>query len=66
MSRHLARGFAAASLVLLSWSAQAEPGRDHPALPRYPGATMEHYDFKEFEESQLILSQPREIGRAHV
>lgn len=39
-----------------------EPGRDHPAVPRYPGAEMRHYDYKEFEESQLILSQPRLVA----
>ncbi len=66
MSMTLPRGLAAGSLLslflLAPLAASAEPGSDHPALPRYPGAKMEHYDFKEFEESQLILSQPRLVG----
>jgi OOP family OmpA-OmpF porin len=36
----------------------SEPGPDHPAVARYPGARMRHFDYKEFEESQLVLSKP--------
>jgi OmpA-OmpF porin, OOP family len=35
-----------------------EPGRDHPAIDRYPGAVIENYDFKEYEVGQLVLSKP--------
>jgi OmpA-OmpF porin, OOP family len=36
----------------------AEPGEDHPAVARFPGSTMDGYDFKEYEEFRLILSKP--------
>lgn len=38
--------------------AWAEPGEDHPEVARYPGTTIRHYDYKEYEEFQLILSKP--------
>lgn len=44
---------------LWAGTAQAEPGVDHPEVARFPGATMEHYDFKEYEEFQLILAKPQ-------
>ena len=40
--------------------AQAEEGQDHPMVNRYPGTTIDHYDYKEFEEAQLLLSKPYE------
>lgn len=38
----------------------AEDGQDHPMVSRYPGTTISQYDFKEFEEAQLLLSKPYE------
>ncbi len=42
--------------------AQAQSARDeahdHPAVSRYPDARIAHYDFKEYEEGQLMLSKP--------
>jgi outer membrane protein OmpA-like peptidoglycan-associated protein len=35
-----------------------EPGHDHAAVSRYPGAVIKDYDYKEYEEAQLILSKP--------
>ncbi len=44
---------------LLATPARAyEPGVDHPAVARYPGAEMGRYDFKEYEQARLILSRP--------
>ena len=40
--------------------ALAEEGQDHPMVNRYPGTTIDHYDYKEFEEAQLLLSKPYE------
>ncbi len=42
--------------------AHAERGADHPEVSRYPGAVIEGYDFKEYEEAQLILSRPINRG----
>ena len=39
---------------------------DHPALPRYPGAVIAGYDFKQFEQGQLILSKPRKSANGYV
>lgn len=54
--------------TLLSWGAARadEPGPDHPAVSRYPGAVMAHRDFKEYEQAQLILSKPYKKGNALV
>ncbi|GAA5175209.1 OmpA family protein [Niveibacterium umoris] len=41
-------------------------GPDHPEVPPYPGAKMDHYDFKEYEEFQLILSKPYLRGSEYV
>ena len=40
----------------------AEDGKDHPLVNRYPGTTISNYDYKEFEEAQLLLSKPYEKG----
>ncbi len=48
--------------LLLHTTAAAEPGKDHPALPRFPGAVLEHYQNKAFEEAQLVLSKPEIVG----
>lgn len=56
--RALALAVCLASL-LPTGHATNEPGADHPALSRYPGAVIEHHDFKEFEQAQLILSKPQ-------
>lgn len=50
-------GLALAALLAMA-PAQAEPGADHPELARYPDAVIDSYDFKEYEEFQLILSKP--------
>jgi OOP family OmpA-OmpF porin len=41
-------------------------GTDHPAVARYPGAVIDHYDFKEFEQAQLLLSKPVKRGNDFV
>ena len=58
-----ARTAAVMALIVASAApaaAAAENGKDHPLIPRYPGAEIRGYDFKEFEESQLVLSRPFE------
>jgi len=35
---------------------------DHPEVPSYPGAEIIAYDFKEFEEAQLMLSKPAYVA----
>ena len=61
-SMKLVRGIGACGLllagVLATSVAWAEPGQDHPEVARFPGAEMIRYDFKEYEEFQLILSKP--------
>ena len=56
--------FASAAFVagLFLSAAHAEPGQDHPLLNRYPGSVIHFYDFKEYEEAQLLLSRPQERG----
>jgi OOP family OmpA-OmpF porin len=47
-------------LALLGWGpAGAYPKGDHPEVASYPGAKIRNFDFKEFEEAQLLLSQPK-------
>lgn len=58
--RHLLLYIAAGYLAIAS--AFAEDGKDHPMVSRYPGTTIDHYDFKEFEEAQLLLSKPYEAN----
>lgn len=55
-----------ASFLTLSTPTFAEDGKDHPMVSRYPGTTIDHYDFKEFEEAQLLLSKPYEVGNKWV
>jgi OOP family OmpA-OmpF porin len=55
-----------ATLLTQTTSQASEPGQDHPAVARYPGAVMDHYDFKEYEQAQLILSKPYKKGNALV
>lgn len=49
----------ALGLAALSGLAMAEEGVDHPEVARYPGARINNYDFKEYEEFQLILAKPQ-------
>lgn len=56
----------AASCLVLTTAVFAEDGKDHPMVSRYPGTSIDHYDFKEFEEAQLILSKPYEVQRKWV
>lgn len=44
----------------------SEKGQDHPAVSRYPGSVLKDYDFKEFEQGQLILSKPYYKGSNYV
>lgn len=53
---------AAFAAVFFLPAAHAEPGQDHPLLNRYPGSVIHFYDFKEYEEAQLLLSRPQERG----
>jgi len=48
----------AAAATSFSASTLAVDGEDHPLVSRYPGTEITHYDFKEYEEAQLILSKP--------
>jgi len=54
--------FLIATLVGFTTAAFAEEGQDHPMVNRYPDTKISHYDFKEFEEAQLLLSKPYEKG----
>ncbi|GAA5215117.1 DUF4892 domain-containing protein [Corallincola platygyrae] len=38
----------------------ARGSKDHPRLERYPGAVINDYDYREYEEHQLMLSKPYE------
>ena len=58
----LATGLIVLNSLLASPAQADEPGVDHPAVARYPGAEMRHYDFKEYEQSRLILSRPRKLS----
>jgi OOP family OmpA-OmpF porin len=59
LHRHFLSVTCLAGLMLSHGAVLArEAGQDHPAVTRYPGATIAHYDFKEFEQAQLILSKP--------
>jgi OmpA-OmpF porin, OOP family len=58
---------AVAAGCLISLAGQATPrsqdidnAHDHPAVARYPGAVIEGFDHKQFEQAQLILSKPYE------
>jgi OmpA-OmpF porin, OOP family len=55
-----------ASFLNIATPVFAEEGKDHPMVSRYPGTTISHYDFKEFEEAQLLLSKPYEVGNKWV
>ena len=48
------------ALIVFNAPVFAEDGQDHPMVSRYPGTAISHYDFKEFEEAQLLLSKPYE------
>ncbi|MDT7518581.1 OmpA family protein [Rhodoferax sp. TBRC 17660] len=50
----MAMGLAALPVV-----ASAEQGADHPEVARFPGARINNYDYKEYEEFQLILAKPQ-------
>ena len=56
--------FAMRHLLVLLWLltatslAFARPKGDHPEVAAYPGAKIADYNFKEFEESTLLLSKP--------
>lgn len=52
------RGIAALAVALNAPLAHAEPGEDHPQVARFPGAHIEQYDFKQYEEFVLLLSKP--------
>lgn len=58
----LATGLIVLNSLLASPAQADEPGVDHPAVARYPGAEMRHYDFKEYEQSRLILSRPHKLS----
>lgn len=54
--------FFAATILSCAASAFAEDGHDHPMVSRYPETKIEHYDYKEFEEAQILLSKPYELN----
>lgn len=45
--------------ALWAGAAHAEPGVDHPEVSRFPGARINNYDYKDYEEFQLILAKPQ-------
>ena len=55
-----------ASILILATPAFAEDGQDHPMVNRYPDTKIDHYDFKEFEEAQILLSKPYEANNKWV
>lgn len=68
-SKRLSRRLLGLGFVLLGLGttpAIGATGPDHPDVPPYPGAKMSHYDFKEYEEFQLILSKPYRRGGDYV
>lgn len=56
----------ATTALTLSPVALAAAGEDHPMVGRYPGATIRDYDYKEFEEAQILLSKPYKKGNEWV
>lgn len=60
--RYLAGLALVSAMAMVPAVVQAEPGEDHPEVARYPGTTLRHYDYKEYEEFQLILSKPVNRG----
>jgi outer membrane protein OmpA-like peptidoglycan-associated protein len=69
MTRPIVRfplALAAAALLAGPLLAHAdEPGQDHPAVSRYPGAVIKGYDYKDYEEAQLILSKPAKTANGY-
>jgi outer membrane protein OmpA-like peptidoglycan-associated protein len=51
-----------ASILTIATPAFAEDGQDHPMVNRYPDTKIAHYDYKEFEEAQILLSKPYEAN----
>ena len=67
LHRHFLSVTCLAGLMLSHGAVLArEEGQDHPAVTRYPGAKIEGYDFKEYEQAQLILSKPYERNGTYV
>jgi len=50
------------SLLLALVLPMAHARGDHPEVARYPGAEINAYDYKEFEEAQLLLSKPAYVA----
>lgn len=46
-------------LAALAGPAAADNEADHPEVARFPGASIRNYDYKEYEEFQLILAKPQ-------
>ena len=49
----------AVGLAALPGVTSAKEGTDHPEVARFPGARINNYDYKEYEEFQLILAKPQ-------
>jgi len=60
MLRRAAFAMAATAVAMHIQTASAETGEDHPEVARFPGAVIKNYDFREYEEAQLILSTPKD------
>ncbi|WP_341675477.1 OmpA family protein [Niveibacterium sp. SC-1] len=58
--RHAALALAVTAGAMFPQMATAETGEDHPEVARFPGAVIKDYDFREYEEAQLILSTPKD------
>lgn len=49
----------AVGLAAMAGAAAADNEADHPEVARFPGASIRNYDYKEYEEFQLILAKPQ-------
>jgi len=51
----------ALGLAAVAGPALANQEADHPEVARFPGALIKNYDYKEYEEFQLILAKPQSM-----
>ena len=51
----------ALGLAAVAGPALADQEADHPEVARFPGARISNYDYKEYEEFQLILAKPQSM-----
>ena len=51
----------ALGLAAVAGPSLANQEADHPEVARFPGALIKNYDYKEYEEFQLILAKPQSM-----